>query len=177
MLSKAGMLAGMFVRLDPYLGLNFLVEIEGLVVGGFSEVSGLSVETEVHEYREGGMNAFVHKLPGPTKYSSNLVLKHGITDVETLWWWHQDVVAGTIERKNGTIYLLDAQGIPAMWWNFQGAYPVKWQGPDLRADSNAVAVEQVELVHRGLEKPVASSMMSGTRLAAKIAKQMAGAVS
>lgn len=172
LLSKASMIAGMFIRLDPYLGLNFLVEIEGIVVGGFSEVSGLTVETEVQEYREGGMNAFVHKLAGPTRYPSNLVLKHGITDLETLWWWHQDVVAGTVERKNGTIYLLDARGLPAMWWNFQGAYPVKWQGPDLRADGNSVAVESVELAHKGIEKPITSSMMSMARLAAALAKNV-----
>src|SRR4029079_17931769 len=95
-------------RRAPYTGLNFQVEIEGLVVGAFSEVSGLQVETEVEEYREGGQNEYLHKLAGPSKYA-NLVLKRGLTDVGTLWSWHQDVVAGTIERKNGTIFLLDAQ--------------------------------------------------------------------
>ena len=58
-----------------------------------------------------------------------------------LWSWHQDVVQGTIERKNGTIYLLDQQRIPLMWWDFMEAYPGKWSGPQLQADSNTVAVE------------------------------------
>ena len=68
------------IRNDPYLGFKFLVEIEGLVVGGFSEVTGLQVETEVETYREGGLNEYVHKLAGPTRYPSNLVLKHGMTE-------------------------------------------------------------------------------------------------
>src|SRR5262245_21656651 len=93
-------------RTDPYLTFNFLVEIEGLVVGAFTEVAGLQVETEVEDYREGGQNGYTHKLPGPTRYPSNLVLKHGLTDAETLWEWHQQVTQGNIQRKNGSIVLL-----------------------------------------------------------------------
>lgn len=159
------------IRLEPYLGLNFLVEIEGLIVGGFSEVSGLTVETEVEEYREGGQNAFVHKLAGRTRYPGNLVLKHGLTDITSLWKWHQDVVKGDVERKNGTIYLLDRRRLPAMWWDFTDAYPVKWTGPELRADSGNVAVESIELVHRGIEKPMSSDLMSAGRLAVGLAQQ------
>ena len=109
------------MRHDPYMAFNFLVEIEGLVVGGFNEVTGLQVETEVHEYREGGKNEYVHKFTGPTRYPSNLILKHGLIDIGTLWDWHQEVTNFTttrpwVTRRNGTIYLLDYQRIPAMWW-------------------------------------------------------------
>jgi phage tail-like protein len=151
------------VRNDPYLAFNFLVEIEGLVVGGFSEVSGLQIETEIQEYREGGLNEYVHKLAGPTRHPSNLILRRGLVDIETLWSWHQDVTQGNIRRKNGTIYLLDRQRLPAMWWNFLEAYPVKWTGPELKADSNTVALETIELVHRGIVKPTASSGLSAAR--------------
>src|SRR6266700_7895774 len=64
---------GLGGRRDPYLSYNFAVEIEGLVAGGFSEVSGLQTEIEVQEYREGGVNEYVHKRAGPAKYPSNLV--------------------------------------------------------------------------------------------------------
>ena len=151
------------VRNDPYLSFNFFVEIEGLIVGGFSEVSGLQVETQVHDYQEGGRNDYVHRLPGPARYPSNLILKRGLTDIEALWAWHQKVIAGRIERRNGTIYLLDRMGVPAMWWDFKEAYPVKWSGPELKADSNAVAVETIELVHRGISKPELSSALSAVR--------------
>jgi phage tail-like protein len=151
------------VRNDPYMSFNFLVEIEGLLVGGFSEVTGLQIETVIETYREGGLNEYEHKLAGPTRYPSNLILKHGLTDIESLWSWHQDVIRGQIERKNGTIYLLDRQRLPAMWWDFTGGYPVKWSGPDFRAESNTVAVETVELVHQGISKPTLSSLVSAAR--------------
>lgn len=137
-------------RKDPYLSFNFVVEIEGLIVGGFSEVTGLQVETVVETYREGGLNGYEHKLPGPTRYPSNLVLKRGLTDIETLWMWHRDVTQGKIARKNGTIHLLNSQQATVLSWHFMQAYPVKWTGSDLRADSNTVAVETLEFVHRGI---------------------------
>ena len=140
------------VRLDPYKAFNFLVEIDGLLAGGFSECRGLSVQTETLEYREGGVNDFTHHFAGPTKYPA-LVLKHGLTPIDGLWEWHQSVVQGKITRRNGTIYLLNDRRLPVMWWDFTEAYPVKWDGPDLQAGSAAVAFESVELVHRGLGRP------------------------
>ena len=158
-------------RLDPYLACNFLVEIEGLLVGGFSEVTGLECEVEYEEIEEGGVNDYTHKLPTRTKYSQNLVLKHGLTDIDTLWAWHHEITQGEITRRNGSIYLLDRQQRPAMWWNFKGAYPVKWEGPELRADAGEVAVETVELVHQGIVKPRLSRMLSAARLAVSIVSQ------
>ena len=105
------------VRNDPYQGFNFMVEIEGILAGGFSECTGLQVETEFVDFREGGQNDFVHRFAGPTKYPS-LLLKHGLTQIDGIWNWHQDVTQGKINRKNGTIYLLDKQRIPVMYWNF-----------------------------------------------------------
>jgi phage tail-like protein len=148
------------VRTDPYQVFNFLVEIEGILAGGFSECSGLQVETEYFDYREGGVNDYVHRFAGPTKYPP-LALKHGLTQIDGLWSWHQDVVKGKIERKNGTIYLLDKQGIPVMWWDVKEAFPVKWTGPDLRASSNEVAFESVELAHRGLSRPSLNNIVAG----------------
>lgn len=141
------------IRIDPYLSVNFLVEFEGMWVAGFQEVTGLQVETETEDYREGGVNEYIHRLAGPTRYPHNLVLKKGLTDVDSLWRWHQQVVQGKVERRNGSIYLLDSAGIPATWWNVTGAYPVKWTGPELRAEQGALAVEQLELAHRGIGRP------------------------
>lgn len=135
---------------DPYLSLRFRVEIKGLVVGAFSEVSGLQVEIEVHDYREGGVNEYVHRLAGPVKYPSNLILKHGLMDATVLWNWQQEVVQGIINRRSGSIILMDHAGNEKWRWNFRAAYPVRWSGPDLRANTAEVALETLELVHRGL---------------------------
>ena len=72
-------------------------------------------------------------------------------DIDGLWAWYQDAARGRVQRKNGTIHLLDAFQAPVMHWDFKLAFPTKWTGPDLRADANAVAFESIELVHRGLE--------------------------
>jgi phage tail-like protein len=154
------------LRLDPYAGFGFVVEIEGLIVGGFTEITGLQIETTVETYREGGLNDYAHKLAGPTRYPANLILKSGLTDLETMWGWYDEVRQGRIARRNGTIYLLDRRRLPAMWWDFVGAYPVRWSGPELRAESNTIAAEAIELVHRGLSKPSGSSQMSASRLGA-----------
>jgi phage tail-like protein len=136
-------------RKDPYLGFNFLVEIEGLLVGGFSDVTGLQSEVELFDYREGGLNGYIHRLAGPARYPVNLVLKHGITDDPTLWLWHRDVRRGIIARRNVTVILLDAAREPVHHWHLERAYPTRWIGPELRATSNTVAVETVEFVHCG----------------------------
>jgi phage tail-like protein len=139
-------------RHDPYAGYNFAVEIEGMVHAGFSEVSGLQVEIEVQEYREGGLNEFTHKRAGPAKYSSNLTLKRGMTSVRELWDWYWRVIQGDIERKNVSVLLLDSSGVEKRRWNFDQAYPVKWVGPSLRATANEAAIESLEFVHKGLAK-------------------------
>ena len=140
------------LRIDPYLGFRFIVELEGLIVAGFTEVSGLSAEVDTFPYREGGLNDFQHQLPGPVTYPP-LVLKRGLTDSDNLWSWHEDVRRGRITRRNGSIILGGESIEHGLWrWNFVGAYPVKWVGPDLRADAATVAVESIELVHRGLSK-------------------------
>jgi|1186.fasta_scaffold04100_5 phage tail-like protein len=149
--------------LPPYQTFNFAVEIEGLLVGGFTEVSGLESEVEVEEYREGGVNGFVHKLPVRTSHS-NLVLSHGLTSLSALWNWYYDTTQGVIQRRNGTIMLLDPQQVPVMWWNFRNALPVRWTGPTFNAASDEVGVEALELAHEGLTKPLlgqAAALASG----------------
>ena len=138
-------------RDDPYISFKFQVEIQGLIVGGFSEVSGLQLETKTHDFREGGVNDHLHKLPKGTE-QSNLTLKRGITDSDILWKWYQDVVDGKVKRKSGRIILMDFEGNEKWHWTFEDAYPVKWVGPDFKANSNAAAVETLELVHKGIKK-------------------------
>ena len=153
-------------RLDPYLGVNFLVEIEGLIVGGFAKVDGLESTIETQDYSEGGRNGYVHKILKGTSYGP-LVLSHGLTDIDSLWAWHERVRRGVVERKNGTIMLLDAQRVPVTWWNFAEALPTKWTGPALDASGEAqVAIERVELTHRGITKPELGPLVSGARTGA-----------
>lgn len=132
----------------------FYVEIEGINVAQFSEVNGLQIEIETESYREGGNNGFVYNFPKGIKYQP-LVLKRGITDVDELWKWYKEVRDGKIARKNVTIRMYksykDMKAKDAKWsWTFQKAYPIKWTGPALKADSNTIAFESIELVHQGI---------------------------
>jgi phage tail-like protein len=136
---------------DPYLNFRFLLEIDGLIRGGFSEVSGLQVEVDTEDYQEGGVNDFVHKLPKGARHQ-NLVLKRGMTDSGVLWKWHEDVINGKIEFKSGRIIILDYEGTEKVHWRFKDAFPVKWVGPDFRADGNNVAIETLELIHKGFQR-------------------------
>lgn len=133
----------------PYLDYRFIVEAEKLVQGGFSEVTGLLAEVEMEDYREGGQNDYIHHLPKSTRYQ-NITLKKGLFDIE-LWNWHRDVRQGKIERSSVSIILLDVQGNEAIRWVVNEAFPSRWTGPDLRADSGTIAAESIELVHKGIE--------------------------
>ncbi|HLP87144.1 MAG TPA: phage tail protein [Nostocaceae cyanobacterium] len=140
-----------FLGHDPYMSYNFVVEVGGVVVGGFSEVSGLSSEIELESYQEGGLNSYVHQFPKHTTYP-NLVLSRGLVNIDLFYIWYSATSQGLIQQLNGTILLLNSEQIPVMWWIFKKAYPVKWEGPQLNASSNEIAVEKIELVHQGISK-------------------------
>jgi phage tail-like protein len=137
-------------RRDPYLAYAFSIEIGQKRVAGFSEASGLVMETEVETLRVGGINDHDWQLPGPSKFASHLVLKRGMGDIAYLWDWYKKVVQGMIERRDVAIYLTDDHGAKLRSWIFREACPVKWIGPDLRAGTSAIAFESIELVHRGV---------------------------
>ena len=138
-------------RVDPYRGARFLVEVGGITHAGFQEVSGLDVTVDPVEYREGSDPTYSRKLPGLVKYA-NITLKRGITDSDELWKWHQTVVDGKPERRDGSIVLLDDTGAERLRWNFFNAWPSKWTGPAFNATSAAVAIETLELTQEELRR-------------------------
>ena len=138
-------------RVDPYRNFSFLVEIDGITQAGFSDASGFGASTDPIEYREGGETKTVRKLPGLTKYT-NITLKWGLTDSRELYDWYKDVVNGKIDRKSGSIILLDLEGNEKVRWNFFDAWPTKWDGPDFTAKGNDVAIETLELAHERVER-------------------------
>jgi phage tail-like protein len=147
-------------RTDPYAGLRFRVQLEGLEVGGFSEVAGLEAVVETSSYREGGENTFEHKLAGPVSYPRNLVLRRGLTDSAEFFEWLDRIGLGVVVRRNVTVTLLGADGEPALLWDCRQAFPVRWSGPDLDASSPVVALETVELAHHGLTRARGRSLIA-----------------
>ena len=137
---------------DPYRNFNFLVEIDGIAQANFSDCTGLDATTDPIEYREGGDNTTVRKLPGKTTYS-NIVLKRGLTSDVELWNWRKQVIQGTVERKNGSIVVYDlANAKEVARWNFMRGWPTKWEGPAFDAKGNDVAIETLTIAHEGIER-------------------------
>ncbi len=134
----------------PFPKFHFQTEWGGTKIG-FSEITGLAVETEIIEYRDGASQEYSSvKMPGRQQFS-NLTMKRGIfqSDDEYFEWWNQ-VKLNTHERRDLTISLLNEEHEPVMVWKVKNAWPTKIQSPDLNADGNEVAIETIELAHEGL---------------------------
>jgi phage tail-like protein len=134
----------------PLPKFHFQVEWGGASIG-FTEVSGLDVQTDPIEYRDGSSPEYVKtKMPGMQKFSS-ITLKRGTFrgDNDFYAWWNT-VALNTIERRNVTISLLNESHEPVVVWKVKNAWPIKVQSTDLKADGNEVAIESIELVHEGL---------------------------
>jgi phage tail-like protein len=136
---------------DPFSAFNFQLEIDGITKAAFKECLGLDAGSETVEYREGDETFTRRKLPGLAKYT-NITLKRGITDDAQLWAWHQTVIDGKTERKNGSIILLDEAGQEKLRWNIVRAWPSKWNGPSFDATTSVVAFESIEIAHEGVKK-------------------------
>ena len=136
---------------DDHLGLRFWVQIDNVEVAGFRECSGLTIETEVYEYAEGGQNTYTHKLPVRTKYG-NITLRRGLDATRDLYSWFVASIDGVPnKRKNVSIMIYGPLGgAPVEKWDLIEAYPVKWVGPELKTEAAALAIETLEFAHHGL---------------------------
>lgn len=126
-------------------GLIYRLERDGVVTGYFKEVSGLSSETEVVEYRDGSSGVTI-KIPGAHKFG-NVTLKRGITRDLTWWNWRQEVVSGAAPRSDLTITLMRRLGGPIAVWHLTDAWPVKISGPSFDTGASEVPIEEITIVH------------------------------
>lgn len=136
-------------RHDPAVAFRFTVRFDNLPPGGFSDCTGLAMETEVLDYREGGVNTHVWKFATRSR-QSNLTLKRGIVG-RALWDWYQDINRGRMQFRNGSVLVHDPSGTEdVIEFQLLAAFPIKWSGPELSAAGNTIAVESVEFAHQGL---------------------------
>ena len=135
----------------PLPKFHFQVEWKGSKVG-FTEVTGLEVETEMIEYRNGDSKEYSKlRMAGLRKYA-NISLKRGTfaSDNEFFEWWKSGALLGDVERRDVTISLLNEAHEPVVIWNVKRAWPIKVTATDLKSDGNEIAIETMELVHEGL---------------------------
>jgi phage tail-like protein len=138
------------MMINPWMLLNlnaafrFVVAIDNVPVGAFTECTLPVLEWDVEEVKEGGLNTYVHQLPGRRK-SAKITLKNGIGVTNLLLAWYTQSLHESISRRRVTISLLNSLHIPVMIWNIEQAWPVKWTGPQLKTDENTVAIQTFEL--------------------------------
>lgn len=135
----------------PLPVFHFTVEWGGRRVG-FSEVAGLTQENQAIEYRDGSFPEYsAIKMPGLRKFT-NISLKRGIVKSDNdFFQWLSTVKLNKVERRDLVISLLNEEHEPVMVWKVQNAFPVKVEGPQLKASGNEVAIETIEIAHEGLE--------------------------
>lgn len=133
----------------PLPKFHFRVEWGGTDFA-FTEVTGLTKESEVIEYRD-GLSPEFHKIkmPGMQKLS-NITLKRGtFKGKNEFQQWMGTISLNKVERRDVTISLLNEAHEPVVTWKVKQAWPVKIQSSDLKADGNEVAIETMELAHEG----------------------------
>lgn len=132
---------------DPLPGFRFYVEIAGIQEATFTECSAFETKVDVEEYKEGGMNDFIHKLPGRQSYS-NITLKRGMINSIELWDWLHRLSTQTAkgeEKKNISVVLYNGAGEEQLRWNLISAFPVKWTSPTLQSEQSSLMIESLEL--------------------------------
>jgi phage tail-like protein len=134
----------------PLPKFHFLVQWGGVRIG-FTEVTGLDMQVEAIEYREGSSPEYSKiKMPGMHKFS-NITLKRGTIQGDSDFYkWVNTINLTVAERRDIVISLLNETHTPVMTWKAKNAFPVKVQASDLKSDGNEVAIETLELAHEGL---------------------------
>lgn len=142
---------------ELYGNYNFLLEIGGItanektIVGGFKTMSGMASETEIIEFKQGN-DMVVRKKPGRTTYT-NIVLERGYTATDDLWKWRKNIEDGNIDRRAGTITVLDNDGEQIVaQFNFYEAWPAKWTVPEVDSDQSGMAIEKIEIAVEKIER-------------------------
>jgi len=123
---------------------RFLVAIDGQTIGAFTECTLPTVEWQVEEIKEGGVNTSIHQLPGPRKRTT-VTLKNGVGFAEEMMDWYLKAMSEKFQRRKVTITLLGPSYETFMEWHIENAFPVKWSGPQLKTDTNTVAIQSLEL--------------------------------
>lgn len=163
---------------DPIVPVNFVITlidtssamaiatsllsgaINDVALGGFSECTGLEMQLDVEEYREGGRNGEVLQFPTRVKWGK-ITLKKGFASSGALWDWHYGFAEGNGKRRDGVIALMNTLHIPMQAWYFRRGLPVRYTAPSLNASQNAVAIESIEIAHEGLMQFSALGAVTG----------------
>lgn len=128
----------------------FRVEISGVTAAAFSAVDGLELRTDVIQFANGD-NTQIRKRPGRT-HCANIVLRRGRLQSSELWQWYTRVIAGQVDRRSGSIILLDDDMNEVLRYNFFEGWPCRWKSFALDANSDGALVEELEIAVEAIEQ-------------------------
>lgn len=147
-------------RIDPYKNYKFRIVMDNRPVLGVSKVSSLKRTTEVVKHREGGENSTDHKSPGRTSYEG-ITLERGITHDREFESWANLVhpYAGDAGmdlvnyKKDLTLEVMNEKGQIAFRYFLYRCWVSEFTAiPDLDANANAVAIENIKIELEGWER-------------------------
>jgi phage tail-like protein len=130
---------------------RFAVQIDGITEAVFTECTLPTLEVQVHQQMEGGLNNAVHQLPGRVK-AGKITLKRGITTSSELLEWYMSVAQGELEESQRTLSVVMYNSLleEVLRWDFQGAFPSRWTGPSFVSGNSQVAIETLELAYQAM---------------------------
>ncbi len=146
---------------DPYRNFKFEVEITGFTRAGFAKVEGLSHSVEAIEYREGGENEVMLKLPGQSKFE-DVTLERGMTEDTDFLDWINEIfdldrakgAQGENEnfRRTVVVYLKDKSGARVRKWTVINAWPRDRKVSGLDAKSSEIMLTTLVLANEGVKE-------------------------
>src|SRR6478735_192966 len=140
---------------DLPVATRFLFELDGVQLGVFKEVHGLNVSVAVEDIREGGQNAYSHRVPGRMTWP-NIVFRRGLTNSNALFDWFSKSSgegfassSNKLTKSTGAVTVIDPVGGRLRSWEFIDVFPVRWAGPDFAVESRDPLEEELEVAHHG----------------------------
>jgi len=139
-------------RTEVHAAFRFAIQIDGITEAVFTECTLPSLEVDVTQQMEGGLNNAVHQIPGRVK-AGKITLKRGITTASDLLTWYVDLAQGKIEdsERKVSVVMYDSLSDEVLRWNFQKAFPSKWSGPTFSSANSQVAIETLELSYLSVD--------------------------
>jgi phage tail-like protein len=131
---------------NNYIGsFNFRIKVEGFEtdLDGFISCSGVKAVSEVYDFQH-GLDTHTRKAIGRSMYEP-VTLERAYSGLDEFAAWRERIENGVHERREVVIEYLTANKKVVSRFRLQGAFPARWESPDLNASSSEAAVERIEL--------------------------------
>jgi len=137
---------------EIFRNYGFILELQGERAGYFTKISGMGMEVECLEYREGGSPLAVRKLPGQISISP-IKCEWGVTNSRAMWDWLMTAASGIVDRKQISVVVLGSDGVTEKArWNYTNAWPSKWDGAEFDSSGNNIAIERMVIQAESVER-------------------------